>query len=99
MARNIYQDNNVKMLAKMLAGIQTEKECMAILTDLLTTKEILDISQRLAVAKMLSEKVVYSRIAEETGASTATISRVNRSYQFGAGGYQMALGHIKENKS
>jgi TrpR-related protein YerC/YecD len=50
------------------------------------------------VAKMLSEQIVYNKIVEETGASTATISRVNRSYLYGAGGYKRALEAIAEDE-
>ena len=65
----------------------------------MTRKEIKDISQRLLVAKLLSEQVVYNKIVEETGASTATISRVNRSYLYGADGYSSILEKLKENKA
>ena len=54
-----------------------------------------DISQRLLVVKMLSEQAVYNKIVEETGASTATISRVNRAYVYGAGGYATVLEKLK----
>ena len=57
----------------------------------------MDIAQRILVAKLLSEQVVYNKIVEETGASTATISRVNRSYLYGAGGYATVLDKIKED--
>jgi TrpR-related protein YerC/YecD len=50
------------------------------------------------VAKRLSEQVVYSKIVEETGASTATISRVNRSYNYGTGGYAMVLDRVKKRR-
>ena len=63
----------------------------------MTKKEVLDIAQRMLVAKMLSEQIVYNKIVEETGASTATISRVNRSYLYGAGGYKKALEAIAED--
>ena len=71
--------------------LESEEECKAFLEDIMTTKEILDISQRIVVAKMLSEQAVYNKIAEETGASTATISRVNRSYSYGTGAYKTVL--------
>ena len=64
----------------------------------MTTKEILDISQRVVVAKMLSEQAVYNKIAEETGASTATISRVNRSYSYGTGAYKTVLARLEKKK-
>ena len=64
------------------------------LDDLMTKKELLDITQRMLVAKMLSEDTVYTKIVEETGASTATISRVNRCYLYGPGGYSNILKKI-----
>ena len=64
--------------------------------DQMAGKEIHDCSQRILVAKLLREKTVYSRIAQHTGASTATISRVNRCCAYGAGGYQTVLDRIGE---
>ena len=87
-----------KMLIYAILSLKNEEEVALFLEDLMTRKEILDAAQRMLVAKLLSEKVVYSKIAEETGASTATISRVNRSYQYGAGGYRTVLERIEEKK-
>ena len=84
-----------RLLVKALLSLEDEKECDALLEDLLTKKEISDMAQRLLVAKRLSEQVVYSKIVEETGASTATISRVNRAYNYGAGGYATVLDRMK----
>ena len=92
------ENEGYRLLIKALINIQNEKECADLLEDLMTRKEIMDIAQRMLVAKLLSEKVVYSKIAEETGASTATISRVNRSYQYGAGGYRTVLDRITDKK-
>ena len=88
---HIFDDEGVKLLVKAFMTLENEEECKAFLEDIMTTKEILDISQRVVVAKMLSEKAVYNKIAEETGASTATISRVNRSYSYGTGSYKIVL--------
>ena len=94
-----FKDNEgYKLLVKALLSLETEEECNALLEDLMTRKEINDIAQRMLVAKMLSEQIVYNKIVEETGASTATISRVNRSYLYGAGGYKKALFVIAEEK-
>ena len=57
--------------------------------------ELQAVAQRLAVARLLQKKVTYQEIAERTGASTATISRVNRCLTYGAGGYQLILGKTK----
>ena len=84
-----------QLLIRALTSIESEEECVRFLEDLMTKKELADIAQRLYVAKMLSEQVVYNKIVEETGASTATISRVNRAYVYGAGGYAGILEKIK----
>ncbi len=94
---NLNENKGYKLLVKALVAIDNEKECEALLEDLMTKKEMLDIAQRILVAKLLSEQVVYNKIVEETGASTATISRVNRSYLYGAGGYSFVLDKIKED--
>ena len=80
------ENEGYRLLVKALINIDNEQECEALLDDLMTRKEIMDIAQRMLVAKMLSEQTVYNKIVEETGASTATISRVNRSYLYGTGG-------------
>ncbi len=92
-----FKDNEgYKLLVQAIVKIDNENDCEALLEDLMTRKELLDIAQRLLVAKLLSEQVVYNKIVEETGASTATISRVNRSYLYGAGGYKSILDKLKE---
>lgn len=83
------------LLVKALISLETKEECEAFLEDLMTRKEMADIAQRLLVVKMLSEQAVYNKIVEETGASTATISRVNRAYVYGAGGYARVLEKLK----
>ena len=93
---NILDNESVKLLVKSIMTLESEEECKAFLEDIMTAKEILDISQRVVVAKMLSEQAVYNKIAEETGASTATISRVNRSYSYGTGGYKTVLSRLEK---
>ena len=83
------------MLVLAILSLKTEEECRAFLEDLMTGKEIQDCSQRILVARMLREKLVYSRIARDTGASTATISRVNRCCAYGAGGYRTVLERLE----
>lgn len=90
------ENEGFKLLVKALLSLEDERECADFLEDIMTRKEMMDISQRLLVAKKLSEQVVYNKIVDETGASTATISRVNRSYNYGAGGYARILEKIKE---
>ena len=92
---NMTDNEGYRLLMKAIVSIQSEEECVAFLDDLMTKKELNDIAQRLLVAKMLSEQVVYNKIVEETGASTATISRVNRCILYGDGGYSRILKRIK----
>ena len=93
-----HEDEGLRLPVKAILYLEDEKECLDFLDDIMTRKEMLDISQRLLVAKMLSEQVVYNKIVDETGASTATISRVNRSYNYGSGGYEKILKRIKEDR-
>ncbi len=74
--------------------LQNVDECYKFFSDVCTIKELESISQRFIVAKMLTDKKVYSEIVAETGASTATISRVNRSLTYGADGYEMVFGRM-----
>ena len=93
---NVQENEGYRLLIKAILSLRDEAECDAFLEDLLTKKELSDMAQRILVAKRLSEQVVYSKIVEETGASTATISRVNRCYHYGTGGYATALKRIKD---
>lgn len=92
---NFYENEDFKLLVKAIVAIENEEECVSFLDDIMTKKEMADIAQRLMVAKLLSEQTVYNKIVEQTGASTATISRVNRSYNYGSGGYAMMLDRLK----
>ena len=79
---------NVEFLFQAILKLETMEECYAFFEDLCTVPELKALSQRILVAKMLSEHKVYSEIVEKTGASTATISRVNRSLSYGSEGYK-----------
>ena len=83
-------------LCDAILSLKTKEECYAFLEDICTIKEIQDISQRLTVAQMLSQGISYTTICIETGASTATISRVSKCYEYGAGGYKTVLARIDE---
>lgn len=72
-------------------SLETKEECYQFFEDVCTIKELSAIAQRLEVAKMLREEHTYIDIAKETGASTATISRVNRSLNYGNDGFDMVL--------
>ena len=75
--------------------LENTEECYAFFEDICTINELLSLSQRFEVAKMLREHKTYLEIAEKTGASTATISRVNRSLNYGNDGYDMVFERIK----
>ena len=78
-------------LINALLALSTTENASRFLEDVLTVQELNSISQRVSVAHLLLNKTKYSDIVKETGASTATISRVNRCLQYGANGYQLAL--------
>ena len=94
---NKIADKNVDFLFKAILALETTEECYDFFEDLCTVQELKTLAQRIAVAKMLSEKCVYTDIVSETGASTATISRVNRSLQYGCDGYDKIFERIKED--
>ncbi len=71
--------------------LENREECYKFFEDICTIKEIKSIAQRLEVGKLLKAKKTYNEIEEETGASTATISRINRSLNYGVGGYDIIL--------
>lgn len=85
---NKLKDDNVDFLFSAILNLQTLEECYDFFEDLCTVPELKALSQRIVVAKMLRDKKVYSDIVAATGASTATISRVNRSLQYGCNGYE-----------
>ncbi|MBR5559245.1 MAG: TrpR-like protein, YerC/YecD [Oscillospiraceae bacterium] len=92
------KDINVDYLFKAILCLETEEECYAFFDDLCTISELKALSQRLQVAKMLSDRRVYSDIVSQTGASTATISRVNRSLNYGSDGYAIVFGRMDEEE-
>lgn len=92
------RDENVDYLFKAILKLNTVDECYDFFEDLCTVTEIKALSQRIAVAKMLRQKMVYSDIVAATGASTATISRVNRSLNYGMGAYRIIFDRMKEDE-
>ena len=87
------------MLVKALLSLENEDECRRFMEDLLTMREIRDLSQRLEVAGLLRQKVTYNDIVDRTGVSTATIGRVNRALTYGTGGYDMILDKLNEEEN
>ena len=85
----------VDQLFEAILCLKDKEECYTFFEDVCTINELLSLSQRFEVAKMLREERTYLEISEKTGASTATISRVNRCLTYGAGGYQLILGKTK----
>ena len=91
---------SVDFLFDAILSLKDKEECYIFFEDICTINELLSLSQRFGVAKMLTQKKTYLEIAEKTGASTATISRVNRSLNYGNDGYTMVfdrIGEIGEN--
>ena len=92
------RDDNTERLMKSLLKLETVEECYSLFEDLCTISEIKSMSQRMGVAKMLDDKCVYTDIAAATGASTATISRVNKCLNYGADGYRLVLDRLAEDE-
>ena len=85
-------------LFRSILSLKTVEECYNFFEDLCTVPELKAMSQRLVVAHMLSTKQVYSELVAKTGASTATISRVNRSLNYGCEGYDMVFKRLEEKE-
>lgn len=79
-------------LFRAILSLQDEESCYRFFEDICTIKEIRDIAQRLEVARLLQAGDTVASIAQRTGASTTTVSRVNRCLQYGTGGYALVLG-------
>lgn len=92
------QSKDMDFLFEGVLSLQTKEECYSFFEDLCTINEIKAFEQRLQVAKMLADKKTYLDIASTTGASTATISRINRSLNYGSDGYKLILGRLNQNK-
>ena len=88
----------VDHLFEAILCLKDKEECYTFFEDICTINELLSLSQRFEVAKMLREHKTYLEIAERTGASTATISRVNRSLNYGNDGYDLAIQRIQDNQ-
>ena len=93
------KDDNTDFLFQAILKLETMEECYRFFEDLCTVAEIKALSQRIVVAKMLSDKRVYSDIVAATGASTAAISRVNRSLIYGCDAYDMVFSRMEKDKA
>ena len=85
-------------LYKAILTLESVEECMKFFDDLCTVSELMAMEQRYQVARCLNDGMIYNDILAETGASSATISRVNRSLQYGSGGYSIAFDRMKEQE-
>lgn len=88
----------VDQLFDAVLALQSKEECYSFFEDLCTVNELLSLSQRFEVASMLKAGKTYLEIAEKTGASTATISRVNRSLNYGSDGYELIFQRLNATK-
>ncbi len=94
-----YSNESIERLYRAIVNISSEEECKKFLEDICTIKEIQDMAQRLDTAVLLDRGLSYQKIAEAVGASSATISRVNRCLVYGAGGYKETIERMsKEDK-
>lgn len=92
------KDDKTDFLFKAILALQNEEECYNFFEDLCTVSELKEMSKRFYAAKLLNDNRIYNDIAEETGLSTATISRVNRCLKYGKDGYALMLDRIDNKK-
>ncbi|MDD2430793.1 MAG: YerC/YecD family TrpR-related protein [Firmicutes bacterium] len=90
------KDEQIELLVSAILTLNDREDCYKFFEDICTIAEIKAMAQRIAVAKMLQKGETYTEISEITGASTATISRVKRSLNYGADGYNIVLGRLKD---
>jgi TrpR-related protein YerC/YecD len=94
-----WRNEDTDELFKTILALESIEECYEFFEDACTIKEILDIAQRLKIAKMLKAGVNYATISKETGVSTATISRVSKCIEYGMGGYNKAIEKAEKRKA
>lgn len=92
---SIHHSEDKELFFKAVLSLKTVEECDKFFEDICTIKEIQDLAQRMNVAVLLSQGKVYNDIVKLTGASSATICRVNRCLKYGTGGYNEILERIK----
>lgn len=93
---NIWDNESAQELCRAFMCLESEEECRNFLEDICTIKEIMEISQRLMVAKQLDKGISYNEISKRTGASTATVCRVKRCYDYGSGMYKTMVGRLEK---
>lgn len=90
-----WRNENTASLFEAVLALESAEEAAAFFRDLCTLRELADLSHRWAVVRLLEEGLSYREIAERTGASTATVTRINQWFQHGAGGYRLALDRME----
>jgi TrpR-related protein YerC/YecD len=95
---NGWRTKDTSALFEAVLAVRTEDEAAAFFRDLCTLRELSDLSHRWAVVRLLDQGHPYRQIAEETGASTATITRINQWLQHGAGGYRLVLDRLHKKR-
>ena len=89
------QSEQADLLARAFLALESMEDCYRLFEDLFTIREVQDLRSRMEIAMMLRDKITYNEIVEKTGASTATIGRVNRALNYGAGGYERVIEKLK----
>jgi len=89
---------NIDTLYRAILQLKSVEECRDFFEDLCTISELQSMSQRFDVALMLDQNAIYNDISSKTGASTATISRVNRALNYGSDGYKLVIERLKDNE-
>ena len=89
------QSEQADLLARAFLALDSMEDCYRLFEDLFTIREVQDLSSRMEIAMMLHERITYNEIVEKTGASTATIGRVNRALNYGAGGYERVIEKLR----
>ena len=93
-----WHTKQIDELFEAILTLKSVEECYAFFEDACTIKEIIEIAQRLKVAKLLDAGTSYLTVSKEVGVSTATISRVSICLEYGNGGYKMVMERVKEEK-
>ena len=90
------KNERTDLLARAFLSLESEEDSYRLFEDLFTIREVQDLGSRMEIALMLRDKVTYNEIVEKTGASTATIGRVNRALNYGAGGYARVMEKLEK---
>ena len=96
--KNPRRNETIDALFDAILSLETREECYDFFEDLCTVKEISDMAQRLEAAKLLLDGSTYEQIVKTVEISTATISRINRCIQYGAGGYRQTIEKVREKQ-